>query len=125
MKKMKLWLFLLCSVIIMLLMPTVALAAEPAQTADDVIDVSTVAGLRTALENDAGAHIRLTKNITFTRANAADEDGGVNLGEGYYIIDLNNYKLEYNYKGRNGDPNGSPLVTRNTKGLTINAPAIS
>jgi len=81
MKKMKLWLFLLCSVIIMLLMPTVALAAEPAQTADDVIDVSTVAGLRTALENDAGAHIRLTKNITFTRANAADEDGGVNLGE--------------------------------------------
>ncbi|NLV36038.1 MAG: hypothetical protein GXY17_05105 [Clostridiaceae bacterium] len=114
--------FVLSVAILITLMPTVAQATEPTQAADAVIDVSTVAELRTALENDAGAHIRLTKNITFTRANAADEDGGVNLGEGYYIIDLNNYKIEYNYKGRNGDPNGSPLVTRNTKGLTINGP---
>lgn len=121
-KYIKLLVFVLCVAILITLIPTVALAAEPAQTADAVIDVSTVAGLRTALENDAGAHIRLTKNITFTRANAADEDGGVYPGEGYYIIDLNNYKLEYNYIGRNGDPSGSPLVTRNTKGLTINGP---
>ena len=113
----------LCIVFITLTALTFSVyGAEPVQTADAVTDVSTVAGLRTALENDAGAHIRLTKNITFTRANAADEDGGVNLGEGYYIIDLNNYKIEYNYIGRNGDPNGSPLVTRNTKGLTINGP---
>ena len=114
--------FVLSVAILITLMPTVAQATEPTQAADAVIDVSTVAELRTALENDAGAHIRLTKNITFTRANAADEDGGVNMGEGYYIIDLNNSKIDYNFKGRNGAPNGSPLVTRNTKGLTINGP---
>ncbi len=120
--KKKLFMFVLCAVILMVALPAAALAVEATQTVDAVTDVSTVAELRSALENDAGAHIRLTKNITFTRQAATDEIGGVYLGAGYYTIDLNNYKIEYNYIGRNGDPNGSPLVTRNTRGLTINGP---
>lgn len=75
-----------------------------------------------ALENDVGAHIKLTKDITFTTQNAADVDFGVILGEGYYTIDLNSCKIEYNYKGRGGDLNGSPLATHYAKGLTINGP---
>ena len=53
--------FVLCVAILKTIIPTVALAAEPAQTADAVIDVSTVAGLRTALENDAGSSYQADK----------------------------------------------------------------
>ncbi|NLT15931.1 MAG: hypothetical protein GXY05_16525, partial [Clostridiales bacterium] len=95
---------------------------KPVHAANTVTEVSTAAELKAALENNAGAHVRLTKNITFTTNNAADSDLGVILGEGYYTVDLNNCKLEYNYTGRNGDPNGAPLATHHANGLTINGP---
>jgi hypothetical protein len=104
------------------LLPATALATETAQSAAVIKDVSTATELRAALGNSAGAHIRLTEDITFTAQNAADADFGVILGEGYYTIDLNGHKIEYNYTGRNGDPNGSPLATHYAKGLTINGP---
>jgi hypothetical protein len=122
MKKPKLCTFVLCVIMLFSLLPTTVLATESAQPAVAITDVSTVAELRTALGNNAGAHIRLTKDITFTTQNAADADFGVILGEGYYTIDLNDCKIEYNYTGRGGDPNGSPLATHYDKGLTINGP---
>ena len=116
MKIEKLCAFFVCAVMLVTLLPV------PIEASEAVTYVSTVAELRTALENNAGAHVKITKDIIFTTANAADEDCGVWLGEGYYTIDLNGYKIEYNYTGRNGDPNGSPLATSCTKGLTINGP---
>lgn len=116
MKIEKLCAFFVCAVMLVTLLPV------PIEASEAVTYVSTVAELRTALENNAGAYVKLTKDIIFTTANAADEDAGVWLGEGYYTIDLNGYKIEYNYTGRNGDPNGSPLATSCTKGLTINGP---
>ncbi len=111
---MRIYSAILCAVMLLTLLPTTAGAVEA------VTDVSTVAELRTALEKDAGAHIKLTKDITFTTQNATDVDFGVILGEGYYTIDLNGCKIEYNYKGRGGDPNGSTLAAHHAKGLTIN-----
>lgn len=113
--------FIICGILISLLTST-ALAIEPLQAADAVTNVSTVAELKTALENNAGTHVRLQSDITFTTASAADSDFGVILGEGYYTIDLNGCKIEYNYTGRSGDPNGAPLATHYAKGLTINGP---
>lgn len=120
MKKTKLCAFVLFVIMLLSLLPTTAIAIESAQSAAVIKNVSTATELRVALENDAGAHIKLTKDITFTTQNAADVDFGVILGEGYYTIDLNGCKIEYNYKGRGGDPNGSPLATHYAKGLTIN-----
>lgn len=122
MKKTKLCTFILFAIMLLSLLPTTAIAIESAQSAAVIKDISTATELRVALENDAGAHIKLTKDITFTTQNAADVDFGVILGEGYYTIDLNGCKIEYNYKGRGGDPNGSPLGTHYAKGLTINGP---
>lgn len=122
MKNTKLCAFVLFVIMLLSLLPTTGLAKESTQSVAVIKDVSTAAELRAALENNAGAHIKLTKDITFTTKNAADADLGVILGEGYYTIDLNGCKIEYNYKGRNGDPNGSPLATNYAKGLTINGP---
>ncbi len=122
MKKPKLCAFVLFAIMLLSLLPTTAIAIESAQSSAVIKDISTATELRTALENDAGAHIKLTKDITFTAQNAAEADFGVILGEGYYTIDLNGCKIEYNYTGRNGDPNGSPLATHYAKGLTINGP---
>lgn len=122
MKKTKLCAFVLCAALLPALLSAAALATEPAQAAVAVTDVSTAAELKAALENAAGAHIRLQADVTFTTATATDRDYGVFLGEGYYTIDLNDHKIEYNNRGPNGDPNGSPLATLNTRGLTINGP---
>ncbi len=123
MRKSKLCIFLLCAMMLMALMPTAALATEPALAVDIVTDVSTVTELRTALENNAGAHIRLTKNITFTKANAADRDIGVYLGEGCYTIDLNGFTLKYHYMtGGEFTDQGSPLASGKAKLLVINGP---
>ena len=121
MKISKLCTFILCGLLVASLTGT-ALATEPVQAADAVITISTVAELKAALGNNAGAHVRLQSDITFTAASAADSDFGVILGEGYYTIDLNGCKIEYNYTGRSGDPNGAPLATHYAKGLTINGP---
>ncbi len=88
--------------------------------AGNTVDVSSVDELRRILEADDDADIRLQKDIVFSRANAYDEDYGVVLGGGRYTIDLNSHKIEYNYKGRTGDPSGMPLVTRETKRLVLN-----
>lgn len=120
MRKTKLCAFVLFAIVLFSLLPTTTLAAESTQ--QTITEVSTVAELRAALGNNAGAHIKLTKDITFTVQSAADADLGAILGEGYYTIDLNGFKIEYNYTGRSGDPNGSPLATNYSKGLTINGP---
>ena len=73
MKKTRICSAILCAVMLFALLPTAAGAAGV------VTDVSTVAELRAALENDAGAHVRLIKDISFTTANAADRDVGVYL----------------------------------------------
>lgn len=98
------------------------LAMETIQKSDLITNVSTSAELRAALENNQGGNIRLIKDINFTTQNARDRDFGVILGQGYYKIDLNGYKIEYNYIGSIGDPYGTPLATVQTKGLTINGP---
>ena len=123
---------LLCAVMLMMLLSATVLATESAQEndkgvpelrADDITDVSTVAELRTALENDAGAYVRLTKNITFTKANAADRDIGVYLGEGCYTIDLNGFTLKYHYMtGGEFTDQGTPLGNAKAKLLVINGP---
>lgn len=93
MKKTRICSAILCAVILSVLLPTTASAAG----ADAVTEVSTVAELRAALENDAGAHVRLTKDIIFTRANAADKHVGVYPGRGSYTIDLNSHTIKYHY----------------------------
>jgi hypothetical protein len=118
MKKKMISALVLCAVLLTLL----PAAALPAGAANAVTDVSTVAEFKTALENNAGAHVRLQADITFTAANAADSDFGVILGTGYYTIDLNGRKIEYNYTGYSGDPNGAPLATHYAKSLTVNGP---
>ena len=108
---------ILCAVMLFALLPPAARAA------DVVTDVSTMVELRTALENDAGAHVRLTKDISFTTANAADRDVGVYLGAGCYIIDLNGFTLKYHYKtGGEFSDNGSPIASGEAKLLVVNGP---
>ncbi|NLA87894.1 MAG: hypothetical protein GX847_11580, partial [Clostridiales bacterium] len=119
MKIRKLCAFILCG---MLMALQLGLATEPGEAADEVADVSTVAELKTALENNAGAHVRLQADIIFSTTSATDRDFGIILGEGHYTIDLNGCKIEYNYIGSSGDPNGTPLATNDAKGLTINGP---
>lgn len=88
--------------------------------AGNTVDVYSVNEFKRILEADDDANIRLQKDIVFSRANAYDEDQGVVLGGGRYTVDLNSHKIEYNYKGRTGDPSGIPLVTGETKGLVLN-----
>jgi hypothetical protein len=109
---------ILCAVLLIVMVWVVG----SAYAADTVTEVSTTAELTAALENKEGAHVKLTKNITYTTKNAADADFGVMLGEGHYTIDLNGFKIEYSYIGINGDPNGAPLATHYARGLTINGP---
>lgn len=88
-----------------------------------VTDVSTVAELRAALEHDAGAHVRLIKDISFTTANAADRDVGVYLGEGCYTLELNGHTLKYSYRtGGEFSDNGSPVASSEAKLLVVNGP---
>jgi len=117
MKKTRICSAILCAVMLFALLPTAAGAAGV------VTDVSTVAELRAALENDAGAHVRLIKDISFTTANAADRDVGVYLGEGCYTIDLNGHTLKYSYRtGGEFSDNGSPVASGEAKLLVINGP---
>jgi len=92
---------------------------DKAAYASSTVDVYTASELRRILEADDDARIRLQKDIVFSRAAARDEEQGVLVGAGYYSIELNSHKIEYNYKGRNGDPAGVPLVTAETKELVI------
>ena len=117
MRKMTLFAVILCIAMLLTLMPSTALAS------DTITDVGTAAELRAALENDAGAHVRLTKDITFTKANAADCDVGVYLGKGCYTIDLNGKTIQYSYRtGGEFSDNGSPVVSGKAKLLVINGP---
>jgi hypothetical protein len=117
MRKMKLFTVVLCIAMLMTLIPSTVLAS------DTITDVATAAEIRAALENDAGAHVRLTKDITFTTSNAADPDVGVYLGEGCYTIDLNGKTLKYSYRtGGEFSDNGSPVVTGQAQLLVINGP---
>lgn len=115
---------ILCAVMLLVLLPMLPITAE---AADKVVEVSTVEQLRAALENDAGAHVRLTKDISFTRANAADSDVGVYLGDGIYTIDLNGHTIKYHYMtGGEFSDQGEPICIggegNETKMLVINGP---
>lgn len=117
MRATKLFAAVLCVAMLLTLMPATVLAANT------ITEVGTVAELRTALENDAGAHVRLIKDISFTTANAADRDIGVYLGEGCYTIDLNGHTLKYSYKtGGEFSDNGSPVASGEAKLLVVNGP---
>jgi hypothetical protein len=119
MRRTRLYAAVLCVLMMLALMPATALAA------DTITDVGTAAELRTALENDAGAHVRLTKDISFTTANAADRDVGVYLGEGCYTIDLNGFTLTYSYRtGGEFSDNGSPVASGEAKLLVVNGPGL-
>ncbi|WP_372996124.1 hypothetical protein [Lutispora sp.] len=111
-----------CSIVLYVILILMILPTS-VEAADDIKDVSTVEELRAALEDNAGAHVRLMKDITFTRANAADKDIGVYLGEGCYTIDLNGYTIKYHYMtGGEFTDQGSPLGNRNGRLLIINGP---
>ena len=117
MKKIRICSTILCAIMLFALLPTAAGAAGV------VTDVSTVAELRAALEHDAGAHVRLIKDISFTTANAADRDVGVYLGEGCYTIDLSGHTLKYSYRtGGEFSDNGSPVASGEAKLLVVNGP---
>lgn len=90
-----------------------------------VTDVYSAADLRKALEDDEDCHVRLQADIIFSQDNAyksKDEYWGVLVGAGSYIIDLNNYKIEYNITGPKGDFVGITLMTSETKELVIEGP---
>lgn len=117
MKRSRLPAAILCAVMMLTLMPTAVLAA------DTITEVGTAAELRAALENDAGAHVKLTQNISFTTATAYDRDYGAYLGEGCYTIDLNGHTLRYSYKtGGEFSDNGSPVASGEAKLLVVNGP---
>lgn len=118
MKKTRFFALILCAVMLLARLPMTA------QAADTVTEVSTVAQLKAALKNNTGAHVRLTADITFKKGDAEPSDTcyGIFLGDGYYSIDLNGHKIEYNYMASHGNNDGSPLVMQNTRGLTINGP---
>ncbi len=104
-----------------------ALLPIAAEAADGVIEVSTVEQLRASLENDAGAHVKIMKDITFTRANATDSQFGVNLGDGSYTIDLNGHTIKYHYMTGGeftdqGDTISMGAHGNDTKMLVVNGP---
>lgn len=94
MKEKRICAVILSMVMLMTLLPTAAMRSAVTNKA---ISVSTVEELRAALENDAGAHVKLMNDIIFTRANAADSYAGVYLGDGCYTIDLNGHTIKYHY----------------------------
>lgn len=117
MRATKLFAAVLCVAMLLTLMPMTAKAA------DTITEVGTAAELRAALENDAGAHVRLTKDISFTTANAADRHVGVYLGEGCYTIDLSGHTLKYSYRtGGEFSDNGEPVASGEAKLLVVNGP---
>jgi hypothetical protein len=117
MKTTRLFSAILCVAMLLTLLPMTATAA------DAITEVGTAAELRAALENDVGAHVKLTKDISFTTANAADRNIGVYLGEGCYTIDLNGHTLKYSYRtGGEFSDNGSPVASSEAKLLVINGP---
>jgi hypothetical protein len=117
MRKPKSFAAILCVLMLVTMMPATALPT------DTIIEAGTAAELRAALENDAGAHVRLTNDIPFTTASAADRDVGVYLGEGCYTIDLNGFTLEYNYRtGGEFSEKGVPVNSGRAKLLVINGP---
>jgi hypothetical protein len=124
MRKTKIFAVILCVAMLLTLMPTTVRAA------DAVTEVSTVADLRAALENDAGAHVRLTKDIVFTRENATDKDVGVYLGGGIYTVDLNGHTIKYHYMtGSEFTDQGEPICIggdsgNDTRMLVINGPGL-
>jgi len=93
-------------------------------TADNVTEVSTPSELRAALESDAGAHIRLKKDIIFTKSNAVDVNDGVVAGRGNYTIDLNGFTVKYHHyiAGREFSDGGTPIRAGHAKSLVINGP---
>jgi uncharacterized protein YaiE (UPF0345 family) len=117
MKTTRLFSAILCVAMLLALMPMTATAAGT------ITEVGTAAELRAALENNVGAHVKLTKDISFTAATAADRDIGVYLGEGCYTIDLNGHALKYSYRtGGEFSDNGSPVASGEAKLLVINGP---
>jgi len=109
-------------ILIIMLFPIILTAEESADIKTEIIDVSTVADFRAILGKDENAHIRLTGNIIFNTSNAEDRSHGVTLGNEHYTIDLNGFKIEYNYMAPHGNEDGSPVVTGFSKSLTINGP---
>lgn len=124
MKNKHLMLVILCAVMLLILVPKTVYAKETSMSTDEVTgkatEVSTVAELRAALGDNAGANVKLTKDITITRSTAADGEIGVIVGEGYYKLDLNGYDIKYVYMASHGNEAGVPLATQNTKLLVIN-----
>lgn len=117
MKKTRLSALILCIAMLLGMMPHAAFAA------DAVKEVGTAAELRAALEDNAGAHIRLTRNISFTKADAADRNNGVYLGEGCYTIDLNGFTIKYHYmRGGEFSDEGTPIYANRARLLVINGP---
>ena len=124
MKRSRFFALLLCAAMFLSALPMTASAAGT------ITEVSTFAQLKAALQESAGAHIRLAADITMNTAEAGgrlheddewEQAFGIVVGEGCYTIDLNGCKIEYNYM-RSGNNDGSPLVTANTRALTINGP---
>lgn len=101
----------------------IAIMPWPA-AADDVSEVSTPAELRAALESDAGAHVRLKKDIIFTKSNAVDANNGVVAGRGNYTVDLNGFTIKYHHytPGREFSDGGTPIHAGHAKSLVINGP---
>lgn len=90
-----------------------------AQANSEVVEVSTFSQLNAALTDPAGASVKLVANIDITRAEAGYTEAGILVGPAFYTLDLNGHTLQYRYIALSGDPDGSPLVTQSTKGLTI------
>jgi len=116
MRQNRLFAAFLCVVILLALVPV------PASAEGTITEVGTVAELRAALESEADAHVRLTGDITFTKADAFDGNYGVMTGHACYTLDLNGFTLKYNYRtGGELSENGSPIVVC-AKLLTVNGP---
>ncbi len=124
MKRSRFFALILCAVMLISALPMTASAA------DAITEVSTFAQFKSALQDNAGARVKLTADITITTAEAGgrlheddewEQAFGIVVGEGCYTIELNGHKIEYNYT-RSGNNDGSPLVTANTRALTINGP---
>jgi hypothetical protein len=76
-----------------------------------------------ALENNVGAHVKLTKDISFTAATAADREIGVYLGEGliYHRPERPCAEIQLSDRRRISKI-GSPVASGEAKLLVINGP---
>lgn len=113
----------LCAAILSVVM-LIAMLPCVATAADNVIEVSTPAELRAALESEAGAHVRLKKDIIFTKSNAKDLSDAVYAAGGNYTIDLNGFTVKYHHyiAGREFSDGGTPIHAGHAKSLVINGP---